>query len=50
MENNHIPQECFIRSWHSCRNTRRLDHLVSEERIVADILIKKVVSLAALKS
>jgi len=41
MENNHIPQEVlFARGIR--RNTRRLDHLVSEERIVADILIKKL--------
>ena len=41
MENSHIPQEVlFARGIR--RNTRRLDHLVSEERLVADLLIKKL--------
>jgi hypothetical protein len=41
MEANHIPAEVlFARDIR--RHVRRLDHLFSEEHLIADILIKKL--------
>ena len=48
METNHIPQEVlFARSIR--RHIRRLAHVISEERLVAGLLIKNC-SLAAMKN
>jgi len=46
MENNHIPQEVlFARGIR--RHVRRLDHVVSEEYLVAELLTKKLWNLTA---
>jgi hypothetical protein len=43
MQTNHIPQEVlFARGIR--RHIRRLEHLFSEERLVADVLISKLSS------
>ena len=41
MQTNHIPQEIlFARGIR--RNIRRLDHVISEQGLVAELLIKKL--------